>query len=174
MRLRPYIHKTDFEYIKKWVKDERVHALWCANLIPYPLTEKGLLEVLDKEEKERGGSAFVATEDSGRPIGFFAYSANTSNNWGFLKFIILDNEIRGKGFGTQMLELALKYAFDITGVSAVQLNVFDVNDRAKRCYEKAGFAEDNVTKDAFGYKEECWGRCHMVTTKLNAPKLNLS
>lgn len=169
MRLRPYIHTKDYKYLEKWVNDERVHAMWCANLLPYPVTEAGLQEILDKEAKERGGSAYVATDESGITIGFFVYSVNTSNNSGFFKFVILDNEIRGKGYGTQMLELALKYAFDITGVASVQLNVFDINGRAKRCYEKAGFVEDNVAKDAFRYKNECWGRCHMVALKPNAP-----
>ena len=40
-----------------------------------------------------------------------------------------------------MLKLALQYAFDITGVELVQLNVFDENVVAKHCYEKIGFIE---------------------------------
>lgn len=165
MRLRPYIHTKDYKYIGKWINDERVHALWCANLISYPMTEESLQGILDKDAEEWGGSAYVATEDSGIPIGFFVYSVNTSDNSGFLKFVILDKELRGKGYGIRMLELALKYAFDITKVSSVQLNVFDCNSSARKCYLNAGFREDNVIENAFRYKDECWGRCHMVALK---------
>lgn len=64
-----------------------------------------------------------------------------------------------------MAVLILRYAFDVLGVSSVQLNVFDTNDRAKKCYLNAGFIEDNVVEGAFAYKDEAWGRCHMVITK---------
>lgn len=48
MRLRPYINSKDYIEIEKWVGDERIHALWCANLISYPLTEKDLNDCLKK------------------------------------------------------------------------------------------------------------------------------
>lgn len=44
MRLRPYIHSKDYDYIHSWVTDERTNALWCANLVPYPMTAEKLQE----------------------------------------------------------------------------------------------------------------------------------
>ena len=165
MRLRPYIPLKDYEYIQNWISDERVHALWCANLIPYPMTSEELQSVLDKDALDWGGCAYVATEDDGKLIGFFVLAVNVVNNTGFLKFVIIDNELRGKGYGTQMIKLLLRYAFDIAGVSSVQLNVFDANINAKKCYLKAGFMEDGFSADAFIFKKESWGRCHMVVSK---------
>ena len=165
MRLRPYINEKDYEYVSKWVSDERIHALWCANLIPYPLSEEGLREVLDKDAREWGGCAYTITDDAGTPIGFFVYSINNVNNSGFLKFVVLDSELRGKGVGTQMVTLILKYAFDVTGVSEIHLNVFDVNIGARKCYSNAGFIEESIIKDAFTYENEQWGRCHMVAAQ---------
>ena len=63
MRLRPYIASRDYEYLQKWVNDERTHALWCANMIPYPMTYEKFQEVLEKDSYDWGGCAFVATED---------------------------------------------------------------------------------------------------------------
>lgn len=162
MRLRPYIPLKDYEYLQNWINDERTHALWCANLIPYPLTSKKLQEVLEKDALDWGGCAYVATEDDGTQIGFFVLAVNVSNNSGFLKFVIVDKELRGKGYGTQMIELMLKYAFEIAGVSSVQLNVFDRNESAKRCYANAGFVEDCIVENAFTFHKESWGRCHMT------------
>lgn len=165
MRLRPYIPSKDYEYIQSWITDERMHALWCANLIPYPMTAKKLQDVLEKDAQDWGGCAYVATEDDGILVGFFVLAVNLSNNSGFLKFVIVENKLRGKGYGTQMIKLMLIYAFDIAGVSLVQLNVFDTNDRAKKCYLNVGFIEDSIVENAFTYKDESWGRSHMIITK---------
>lgn len=110
-------------------------------------------------------SAYVATETNGEIIGFFCYSVNTDDNTGFLKFIIVDPDKRGAGYGKEMLKLALQYAFNITGVKSVGLNVFDENAAAKHCYEKAGFIEESMTKNVFPYKNELWSRRHMIATK---------
>ena len=165
MRLRPYISFMDYEYLHKWVNDERTHSLWCANKIPYPMTLESLQEVLDKEALDWGGCAYVATTDAGEPIGFFVLSVNASKNSGFLKFVIVNNALRGKGYGTQMSRLMLKFAFEIAGVSSIQLNVFDANESARRCYSKVGFIEEDVVPDAFAFENESWGRCHMVLSK---------
>ena len=81
---------------------------------------------------------------------------------GMLKFIVVDPEQRGKGTAQEMLHLAAEYAFEKTGASAVHLNVFSANPRAKRCYEKAGYRERNTTPGAFPYKEEKWDRINMI------------
>ena len=89
----------------------------------------------------------------------------TTDNIGFLKFVIVDKTKRGKGYGKEMLNLALQYAFQITGAKAVQLNVFNENTLAKQCYEKVGFVERKIDKDVFSYKDELWSRCNMIISK---------
>ena len=167
MRLRPYIHSKDYDYIHKWINDERMHALWCANLIPYPMTEEKLQGVLQKDAADQGGCAYVATADDGALLGFFVLSVNVISNSGFLKFIIINNEFRGKGYGAQMIKLIQKYAFEITGVSTLQLNVFDVNTGAKKCYARNGFVEESFTENAFTFHDESWGRSHLVASNVN-------
>ena len=103
MRIRPYIEDKDYEYIEKWIDNEKTHALWCANLMPFPMTRRNLHDLLEKSAIEWTGSAYVATEDNGEIIGFFCYSINVDSNTGFLNFIIVDKEKRGKGYGQKML-----------------------------------------------------------------------
>ena len=74
-------------------------------------------------------------------------------------------EYRGKGYGKEMLLLAIKYAFEIIGVQSVHLNVFPENTKAKSCYESVGFAERKVDLNAFSFKDESWGRCNMVISR---------
>jgi len=165
MRIRPYIESKDYAYLEKWIDNEKIHALWCANLISYPVTKEKLHAFLQKDAIDWTGNAYVATESNGKPIGFFCYSINVDDNTGFLKFIIVDCQKRGEGCGKKMLQLALKYAFNITGVDSVHLNVFEENVIAKHCYGKIGFIEESRSNNVFTYKDELWSRCHMVITK---------
>ena len=163
MRIRPYIEARDYTYLAQWIDDERTHALWCANLLPYPVARENLRNFLEKCAMDWTDSAYVATEDNGEPTGFFCYSINTGDNTGFLKLIIVD--IRKRGIGKEMLQLALEYAFCITGVDAVSLNVFRENLPARSCYEKAGFAEQSVEENVFPYRDELWSRCRMTAVR---------
>ena len=110
---------------------------------------------LEKNAMDWTDSAYVATENNGQAVGFFCYSVNTTDNIGFLKFVVVDKTKHGKGYGKEMLNLALQYAFQITGTNSVQLNIFNENALAKQCYEKAGFIERNIDKDVFDIKTSC-------------------
>lgn len=83
---------------------------------------------------------------------------NLSTNEGMLKFVMVYPSKRGKGLGKAMLQLAIEYAFNITKVDAVQLNVFPENTRAKKCYESVGFVERKTDVGAFSFKDESWGQ----------------
>ncbi len=164
MRIRPYLNK-DFDVISQWITDERSHALWCANLISYPLEKKGFDDLLLQAEERFDDSPFVATTDEGVVVGFFCFSVNLKINEGFLKFVVIDNTMRNKGYGCEMLKLAVKYAFEIAKADAVQLNVFSENPSAKNCYQKVGFKERTLTENVFTFKDESWGRCNMIITR---------
>ena len=165
MRLRPYVNETDFETLKNWITDERSHALWCANRFSYPLESANVAAELAFLAEKNGETPFAAVSDDGMMVGFFSYSPNSEMNTGYLKFVIVAPEERGKGTAGEMLDLAIQYAFETAKEESVQLSVFPQNPRAKRCYEKAGFHEIKTDKDAFAYKDELWGRCRMGIDK---------
>lgn len=165
MRLRPFISCCDFDEIKNWISDERTHAMWCANLIQYPIEKENFDNVMSDAAARFGDSPYVATTDDGKLLGFFCYSVNLSTNEGMLKFIMVNPSHRGKGFGKAMLQLAVEYAFHITKADAVHLNVFPENKRAQKCYESVGFVERKTDVDAFRFKDESWDRCNMVIHK---------
>lgn len=133
--------------------------------MPYPLTRKTFHDLLENNATDWTDSAYIATEINGQAVGFFCYSVNTADNIGFLKFVIVDKTRRGKSYGKEMLNLALQYAFQLTGAKAVQLNVFNENTLAKHCYEKIGFVERTIDKDVFSYKNELRSRCSMMISK---------
>lgn len=162
MRLRPFILSCDFDEIKNWISDDRTHAMWCANLIKYPIEKENFDNVMLEAATMFGDSPYVATTDDGKVVGFFCYSVNLSTNEGMLKFVIINPSQRGKGLGKAMLQLAIEYAFNITKVDAVQLNVFPENTRAQKCYESVGFVARKTDVNAFSFEDETWDSCNMV------------
>lgn len=152
LRLRPY-KSTDAGAVLSWCRDERAFYKWTAGVMgDYPITEKefGFVENL---------MAFIAFDENGIQ-GFF-----TMRNPGELLdelrfgFIIVNSDVRGKGYGKAMLQLGLKYAFDVYCAKKVSLGVFENNLPAYHCYKAAGFEDvvlDTVeTYSVLGEEWEC-------------------
>ena len=57
-------------------------------------------------------------------------------------------ENRGKGYGTEATRLVLRHAFDTLGLHRISLEVFDFNPRAQHVYQKLGFVQEGVSRDA--------------------------
>ena len=66
---------------------------------------------------------------------------NLINHGGNIGYLIRPSA-RGKGYGKQMLRLAIKYALEIFGAEKITLGVFDNNDSAYGCYKAVGFEEN--------------------------------
>ena len=162
MRLRPFIPALDLDIVVSWITDQRTHALWSGNRIPFPAEGESFLRFFGELAVNCGDTPFTAIDDSGRQAGFFSFSLNTDTGEGMLKFVVVDPALRGQGVGRKMLALAVRYGFEIAGADAVQLMVFSANVRAIRCYEAAGFALRHTEYGAFRFGDELWDRCNMV------------
>lgn len=54
----------------------------------------------------------------------------------------------GMGLGTEAVQLLLDYGFNVLELHSIWVMVFDYNDRAKQCYENAGFQEVGKLREA--------------------------
>jgi len=165
LRLRPY-KSCDAKYIVSWISNEEEFVKWCANLIAYPFTEESMNKIQESFEKNEKGWLFTAIDKKGTPIGFMSMSkADYENDSVHLGFIIVDSSKRSNGFGKQIINQAIKYAFEILNVSRVTLKVFDNNSTAHSCYQNLGFVDEKYMKKIFPYKDEMWGCYYMAIQK---------
>lgn len=165
LRLRPY-KSCDAKYIVNWISNEEEFVKWCANLIAYPLTEESMKSTQESFENNENGWLFTSIDKKGTPIGFLSMSkADYENDSVHLGFIIVDSSKRNNGFGKQMINLAIKYAFEILNVSRVTLKVFDNNPNAHSCYQNLGFVDVKYLEKVFPYKDEMWGCYDMAIEK---------
>ena len=56
MKLREYLPSKDFDNIKNWIDDERIHAMWCAGRFEYPLEKENFEAVLEDMHSKWGDS----------------------------------------------------------------------------------------------------------------------
>jgi len=156
LRLRPF-KISDTEYLLEWVKEERVFTMWCANKFTYPLTKEQLLEYKENYDREDNGWSFTALDETGIPVGHLMMrSADYKKQTIHFGFIIVNPKIRGKGYGKEMVGLAVKYAFEILKVRKATLAVFANNSAAHGCYKAVGFTDVTFRENSFDYKDEKW------------------
>ena len=141
LRLRPY-KACDAQTIVSWIGDETMFRKWSADRFEsYPITAEDLNRHYDRmadSDSFYEMTAFDETGVAGHLIMRFTDEKKTILRFGF---VIVDDTKRRKGYGREMIALALKYAFDLFRAERVTLGVFDNNPSAYRCYKAAGFQE---------------------------------
>lgn len=70
------------------------------------------------------------------------------------RIAIFNKENFNKGIGYKATREVLKVAFIEMNLHRVELEVFDYNTRAKAMYEKAGFKEEGIKRDALYINNE--------------------
>jgi len=163
LRLRPY-KPQDAEAIVSWIKDERALRKWSADRYgAYPITAEDInykyLERNGDCEKSDNFYPLTAVDAKG-PVGHlilrYTDDAKTIIRIGF---VIVDDIKRGMGFGKEMLQMAIRYAFDMLKAEKITLGVFENNPSAYYCYKAAGFREvpmeQNLFFEILGEKWKC-------------------
>jgi RimJ/RimL family protein N-acetyltransferase len=81
-------------------------------------------------------------------------------NWGsreaFTGISIGAREFWGKGYGTDAMQVLLRYGFLELNLWRISLNVFEFNQRAMRSYEKAGFRPEGCLRQAIQREGRRW------------------
>ena len=157
MTLRPY-KPEDSKIICSWVKDEKQLFQWSADRIgKWPLPE----DALNENYQGKNPELFIpltAVDENNRPAGhlFIVYPDEADRTLVRFGFVIVSPELRGKGNGRKMLELAIKYAEEKIHAIRITLGVFANNPKARACYESVGFKEYSTrTVNILGSDWEC-------------------
>jgi RimJ/RimL family protein N-acetyltransferase len=117
--------------------------LWSAESV-----KKWIAKELEKENP--GFVIFVISlVDGDQPIGFVDLNGiNLLHGDCWLGIGIGEPEFWGSGYGTEAMQLVLRYAFEVLSLHRVTLNVFEFNTRAIRSYEKAGYRIEGRQREA--------------------------
>ena len=166
IRLGPFA-KADFNKLISWVDSEEDLIQFAGPIFKFPLTEQQLEKYL--EDKSR--FAFkVIDDESEQTIGHCEIYL-TEQSAKFCRILIGDKSFRGRGLGLQIVIILLEKSFTNFDKPFVELNVFDWNVGAIKCYEKAGFAINKNKTSAIKVKGKIWNSLNMTIDKQTWNKL---
>lgn len=166
LKLEPF-DKESYEDLISWVDSEEQLMQFAGPAFTFPLTK----EQLEISLRDKNRFAFkVVNCQTNTTIGHSEiYLTGQSAYLG--RIIIGDKTQRGKGLGQQIVKLLLALAFSDLGKTEVELNVFDWNVEAIKCYEKVGFIINPDKKNERQIKNEIWTAINMTIDKSRWLKL---
>ena len=151
MILRPFTN-NDAPIILSWIKDKTAFRKWSADRYPaYPPKPEDMVVQYDADNI----FPFTAIDDKEKVVGHIMLRyPDSSKTIIRLGFVIVDDQQRGKGYGKQMLKLAIQKAQQEFGAKKISLGVFDNNPSAFHCYESVGFQVTGT--DSYQIDGETW------------------
>lgn len=146
--LRPII-REDTDLIIQWRNSDGVRPYF---IYQQPFTREGHLHWMETMiDTEEGFQFIVCRNEDDKPIGCtYLRDYDRKNNKIEYGVFIGEPEAKGKGYGLQMLELTLDFAFDTLKVHKVFARAFADNAASVNCFLKGGF-----TKEAHLVDEVC-------------------
>jgi RimJ/RimL family protein N-acetyltransferase len=79
----------------------------------------------------------------------------------FVGLGIGETEYWSKGYGTDTMDVLLRYAFTEINLKRITLTVFEYNPRAIRSYEKAGFHHEGHLRNLLNREGRRWNEVYM-------------
>ncbi len=149
--LRPF-SPDDASTILSWCKDKHAFRQWSADRYKeFPAQPE------EMTQEYEGDNKFPLTAVEGETIIGHILLRYPTEDKTLVRFgfIIVDNTKRGKGYGKQMLRLAIEYAQRELGARRITLGVFCENRSALECYKSVGFritGEDSYWIDGEEWK----------------------
>ncbi|BCU82363.1 hypothetical protein JIR001_21460 [Polycladomyces abyssicola] len=115
-----------------------------------PVTYSQLLERICGQRSDSRSLMFMVEirEDGGwKPIGACVFrDFDAVSRSVIIGFTIGEKSYWGKGYGTRALRVFVDLLFQRYNLHRIQLDTFDENGRAIRCYEKCGFVREGVLR----------------------------
>jgi RimJ/RimL family protein N-acetyltransferase len=173
VELTPINLENDLPLWEKWDHDSDYQR----QLNISPARQLSAVSMKEWFDKESSDSALFSIHElkEGKTIGFvdldgYEWSARTA----WVGIAIGEADYRGKGYGTEAMNLVLKFAFHALNLHRVNLGVFEFNKRAIRCYEKCGYKYEGTSRDQIYKEDKRWDAYNMGVLKMEWEALQTS
>jgi len=146
--LREY-RQEDLPGMREWCNNPDItHCLSDAFLYPHTAsgTETYLNALLGGTAEQKG--FVIADKLTEQYIGQIdLLHLDWKNRSAELGMVIGDARLHGRGIGTAAVRLLQQFVFMELNLNRLQLEVYEYNNKAIRCYEKCGFREEGRLRE---------------------------
>lgn len=155
VELIPIDLEKDMEIFERWNRDSD----YLRSLDDFPATQYSASMIKEWIEKDEGDGLLMMIRDreSQKTIGFIELVGHdwlAHNAW--VGIGIGEPDYRSKGYGTEAMNMILKFAFHAQNLHRVNLGVFGFNTRAVRSYEKCGFKYEGTEREYIFKEDQRW------------------
>lgn len=161
----PFTHR-DFDTLNGWIKNKEELFQFAGPLFNYPLTNDQLLNYINCDDKKPFKVVLIETKET---IGHCELNYENGNHR-LSRILIGKEEHRSKKLGELIVRKMANLLFLDQKVNCIDLNVFDWNVRAIKCYEKVGFKINPEKTDHLMVYGVSWTRLNM---QLNRKDYNM-
>ena len=154
------LHKftpADFARLIAWVDNEALLAQFAGPIFQYPLTHHQLYDYLAEPQRR----AFRVDHDA-RVIGHAEIMLSEDGIAKLCRILVGNPEDRGRGFGEQIIRTLVEHCWGKYAAKEIELNVYNWNAGAIRCYQKVGFVPQPEKSVAGTVNGEEWIAVNMV------------
>lgn len=152
IQLEPF-STSDFDRLISWVDSPELLLTIAGTVFTYPLSAAQLHAYL---ADPKSNSFNIVEQDTKKVIGHAEIITMGNGVFKIDKLLIGDTSIRGKGIGQAVINQLLNYSFSVLNAATVELNVFDWNIAAIKCYEKCGFQINREKQSTFQMGDQRW------------------
>jgi RimJ/RimL family protein N-acetyltransferase len=164
-----YFTAGDFEQLKEWITDEATLMNWSGALFSFPLTQKSLDWYIEDVNDTRHSDAFVykvIATATGNVVGHISLGGiSRKNRSGRVSRVFVAPAHQGKGYCCEMVKAILKVGFKELQLHRISLGVYDLNQSAIRCYQKAGLVIEGTSRDCLLFNGKWWSLTEMSILK---------
>lgn len=141
--LREY-QDDDLQYMRQWVNDPDITANLSDNfLYPHSSYETESFFQTMAQGKAANKSFVIGARESLEYIGQIdLYKIDWKNRFASLAIVIGRKEYLGKGYGGEAIRMLQKFAFEELNLNRLELEAYEYNQSAHKCYVQCGFQEE--------------------------------
>ncbi|OQA98959.1 MAG: putative acetyltransferase YhhY [Bacteroidetes bacterium ADurb.Bin217] len=156
--------QSDFDRLIQWVHTEEEMVQWSGPLFRFPITHQQLEDYIHAEHRLVFSVADIHTSQI---IGHAEINAidTVQKSARICRVLVGDEHHRNKGYGTQIIQELVRYAFETVHLNTLDLAVYDFNVHAIACYKKCGFEIISYSKNNCKVGESYWSTYTMRMQK---------
>lgn len=155
LALKPFI-SSNWKYFDEWITDESELIQFAGQIFTFPITKKQIETYLNDTSR----TVFLITFHN-KPIGISEIYLINEKTVKFARILIGEKSMRGKGIGTELINILVKFSFEKLKRERIILNVYSWNINAIKCYEKVGFSKTSKPIKTIQVENKNWKTIEM-------------